>query len=124
MRIPYMPRKTIANTTYTEITKEDKEIIEAVLMKTAAVICEASNSTSPEGKEAYKEFTKRTKELPAGRSGLNSVASMTGGILNNVVYGTQRDYTVKQLEAIEYITATVSHYVEEIPLLTFGPGLL
>jgi hypothetical protein len=119
-----MPRKTIANTTYTEMSDEDFEIVKAVLMKVAAVICESSNSTSEEGKEAFKEFNKRTKELPKGKNGLNTIASFTGGVINNIVFGTQRDFTVKQLDGIEYVTAALSSYVDDVPLLTFGPGLL
>ena len=122
--INYMVRNTAAKTEYTEITEEDMESIKAILLKISAVINEGSNATSVEGKEAFKEFVKKTEKLPRGRNNMNSIASFTGGLINNLIFGEQRDFTTRQLIAIEYITQVMHSYVDEIPQVRFRLGLI
>jgi hypothetical protein len=47
---------------------------------------------------------RRTKMLPQGREGQNTPASFIGGIVNNMMFGQQRDLTDRQCEGIEYVS--------------------
>lgn len=124
LTINYIIRNTAAKTEYTEMAPEDMETVKAILLKCSAMICEASNAKSEEGKDAFKDFIKKTEKLPRGRDNMNSVASFTGGLVNNLVFGEQRDFTTRQLIAIEYITMVMHSHTDEIPLVRFRLGLI
>lgn len=124
IQIPYMIRAKLSTTAYTEIHEDDMETIKAILLKISAVINESSNSKTEEGKEAFANFIARTEKLPRGRNNMNSIASYTGGLINNLIFGEQRDFTERQLIAIEYITKEMHSYVEDIPQVRFRLGLI
>lgn len=124
IQIPYMIRTKLSTTTYTEIHEDDMENIKAILLKVAAVICEGSNSKTEDGKDAFARFITVTEKLPRGRNNMNSIASYTGGLINNLVFGEQRDFTERQLIAIEYITKELHSVVPEIPQVRFRLGLI
>jgi len=124
LTIPYIIRNTVATTEYTEMSREDMQTIQSVLIKAAAVICESSATKSEEAHEAFKEFIKKTQQLPRGRANMNSISSFTGGLINNLVFGEQRDFTTRQLIAIEYITKTMNSFTDEIPVVRFRLGLI
>lgn len=119
-----MIRAKLSSTSYTEIHHDDMQTVQAILIKISAIICESSAIKSEEGQEAFKEFIKKTEKLPRGRHNLNSIASFTGGLINNIVFGEQRDFTERQLIAIEYITKEVNAIIPEIPEVRFGLGLI
>jgi len=49
-------------------------------------------------------FNNNTKSLPSGKEGMNTPANFIGGIVNNMIFGQQRDLSARQMEGIEYVS--------------------
>lgn len=123
--INYMPRHTVANTQYVEITDDDLIWLKAELMKWSARINEADAQRSEEWKTVRDQyFHKRRKDLPKGQFGENTPASYIGGLILNTVYGTQRDLSTKQIQAIETISAILAQIWDDVDPIRFKLGLL
>lgn len=63
---------------------------------------------------------KRTDKIHKGKTGdsyrQNTPCSLIGGLVNNLIFGSQRDLTDKQMEDIEYISMALAsiHTVDPI----------
>lgn len=123
--IKYIPKATTAKTEYIEISPEDLIYLKADLIKWMARICEL-DLTRNEDLVAIRDqyFHKRRKSLPKGREGENTPSSFIGGLINNIVYGEQRDLTMKQVEAIENISSVVSQVWDDCEPYRFQIGVL
>lgn len=103
--IKYVPKITSAKTEYREIDAKDLADIHQQLIRWLAVIGEL-DMTHDEDLRAVREqwAHRRSKSLPRGREGENTPASFVAGIINNMIFGDQRDLSDRQMEGIEYIS--------------------
>ena len=107
--IYYNVKNTSASTEYTLIEKQDMEDIRNMLFHISALINEMDRYTEPLAKEINKDLLhKFNTNLPRGKDSMNTIASYVGGLICNIVYGTQKDLSTKQLRALEYITEVAS----------------
>jgi hypothetical protein len=103
--IKYMPKITTARTEYREIDEKDLKDIQQQLIRWLAVIAELDMTHDEDLRAVREQFLhRRTASLPAGREGQNTPASFIGGIVNNMLFGSQRDLSARQMEGIEYVS--------------------
>jgi hypothetical protein len=103
--IKYIPKITSARTEYREIDANDMMDIQQQLIRWLAYMSELDMSHDEDLRAVREQFWhRRTKMLPQGREGQNTPASFIGGIVNNMMFGQQRDLTDRQCEGIEYVS--------------------
>lgn len=119
--IHYTPKVTGANTQYREIEAEDMAWIQQQFLKYLSTMAERDLNPDPDNKWILNQFWhKRSSKLHKGRVDghyrQNTPCSFVGGIVNNLVFGTQRDLTDKQMEDIEYVSMALATFlpVEDI----------
>ena len=103
--IKYTPKVTSARTEYREIDKDDLADIHQQLIRWLAVISELDMSRNEDLRAVRDQWAhRRTSSLPKGKEGENTPASFIGGIVNNMIFGQQRDLSSKQCDGVEYIS--------------------
>lgn len=103
--IKYVPKVTSARTEYREIDPSDMADIQQQLIRWLAFMSELDMSHDEDMRAVREQFWhRRTKALPSGKEGQNTPASFVGGVVNNMIFGTQRDLSSRQMEGIEYIS--------------------
>lgn len=113
--IKYVPKITSAKTEYREVDAADLSGIQQQLIRWLAVMSEADMSHNEDIRAVREQFWhRRTKNLPSGKEGQNTPASFIGGIVNNMVFGTQRDLSDRQMDGIEYISKWMSEIDPEM----------
>lgn len=120
--IKYIPKQTAAGTEYREISEEDKAEILQTLIQILAKITELDTISDEDSRWVRDEWWhRRMKKLHKGQNGLNSPASVVGGIVHNMMFKqpAQRDFSNKQMEDLEMITAGLHAVYDEIPAYRF-----
>ena len=121
--IKYIPKATSARTEYREISVEDMAFIQQELIRWLALMSELDMSRDEDSKWVRDQWWhKRSDSLPKGVEGQNTPGSFTGGLVNNLVFGTQRDLTNKQMDAIQNISHVLGQCVEGCTCITFQIG--
>jgi hypothetical protein len=121
--IKYVPKATGARTEYREISVEDMAFVQSELIRWLSIMSELDMARDPDSKWVRDSWWhKRTDTLPRGKEGQNTPASFTGGLVNNMVFGTQRDITDKQMDAIMNISHIISQAYESCTSITFQIG--
>jgi hypothetical protein len=123
--IKYTPKQTLAKTQYVEISTDDFGYITQQLIQVAARILEL-DTTRDEDWRLIKDqyFHRRRKDLPKGKLGENTPASFIGGLINNLVFGTQRDFTEHQINAIETIFGALNQIYDDINSIRFQVSIV
>lgn len=103
--VKFVPKVTSARTEYREIDAQDMADIQQQLIRWLAVMSEL-DMTHNEDLRAVREqwWHRRTKMLPQGREGQNTPSSFIGGLVNNLIFGEQRDLSDRQMDGIEYVS--------------------
>lgn len=123
--IKYRPKTTSANTTYVELFEEDHAWLKTELIRWLALMSEQQGSDSELWSVIqYQYWSKRTKTLPKGKLGLNSPQSFIGGLINNLVFGTQRDFTESQTEAVRDISAQLAQLFDSVEPIVFRISII
>lgn len=113
--IKYLPKVTNAKTTYCEIDKTDMAWIQTQLIRYLSVMGEMSVSRDKDvGSVLSVWWTKRSPSLPKGSTGQNSPLSFVSGLLNNLLFGTQRDISDIQMNALVNISAVMVQFFDAI----------
>ena len=121
--IRYVPKITSAKTEYREISKEDMEFLQSELIRWLAKMSELDMARDEDSKWVLNQYWhKRTGSLPKGHDGQNTPASFVGGLVNNLVFGTQRDLTDKQMEGIMNISHILGQTGDDCTSITFQIG--
>ena len=121
--IRYINKHTSANTNYREVSEEDMAFIQQELIRWLAVMSELDMARDEDSRWVRDHWWhKRTDTLPKGREGQNTPASFIGGLVNNMVFGTQRDLTDKQMDAIQNIGFAIAPAFEGCSVITFQIG--
>jgi hypothetical protein len=103
--IKYIPKATTARTEYREIEATELADIHQQLIRWLAFMSELDMSHDEDMRAVREQFWhRRTKSLPSGKEGMNTPASFIGGVVNNMMFGTQRDLSDRQCEGIEYVS--------------------
>jgi hypothetical protein len=120
MNILYIPKITNANTSYREISENDKISLQFELIKYLVKFGELSSSSEADTKWIMQNYwLKKSSLLPRGRNGQNSPYSFISGVLGNIMIGTQKDLTELQCDALEQISRLVSVSLEGFEEITF-----
>jgi hypothetical protein len=99
------------------------EFLQSELIRWLALMSEIDMARDEDSKWVNTQWWhKRTETLPRGREGSNTPASFTGGLVNNMVFGTQRDLTDKQMDAIQNISHVLGQCIEGCTCITFQIG--
>jgi hypothetical protein len=62
---------------------------------------------------------KRSPNLPKGKLGQNTPCSFVGGLINNLVFGTQRDITNTQMDAVQNISGILGEVYDSCTQIRF-----
>lgn len=115
--ITYIPKQTAARTEYREITPEDMAWLQQQFIRYLSLMAERDLNPSDDNKWILNEFWhKRTSKLHKGRVNdsyrQNTPCSVIGGLVNNLVFGSQRDLTDKQMEDIQFVSMALATFLE------------
>lgn len=104
-KIFYNKKMTGASTTYLDITPEDTQFLISKCIQVQSYMNELSLVKDKEIRDVYKWYTTSTKTLPFSNSmkRYNSPQSFIAGTLNNIMFGTQREFTEVQTEHLQNI---------------------
>jgi hypothetical protein len=104
-RIQYIPKITSARTNYREISQEDMDWLQLELIRWLSLMAECDQYRDEEVKFVRDQWWhKRTSTLPKGKEGQNTPCSFIGGLVNNIMFGEQRDLSDKQMDAITNVS--------------------
>lgn len=113
--IKYLPKITMAKTVYCEIDKTELAWIQTQLIRYLSVMGEMSINRDDNVRSVLSVWwTKRSPSLPKGSTGQNSPLSFVSGLLNNLLFGTQRDLTEVQMSALVNISAVMVQFLDAI----------
>lgn len=107
--ILYDVKQTDANTDYLSIDPADQEIINNNILGILSAISELRLSANKSLIGIYQEWFDNSNKRFLYNSRIkrsNSPASLLGGCLNNMVFGGQRDFSLRQLEALQEVINT------------------
>ena len=118
----YSLKNTSANTDYVDLTTAERTQI-LKYMRDAMLLMDQlihEPGSHPEAEAYTILWLTRTAELNTGRAGLNSPASIMSGVIYNMCWGGQRDFTLKQLSDIEKCMALVNDvFPDLVPEILF-----
>lgn len=110
-QIDYKPKVTGANTQYNELAATDMIWVQTQLLRYMSMMGELKNNRNPAVRAIVKEYwSKKTDTLPRGRNGRNSPETYISGLINNLIFGNQRDLSDTQMQAL----TNIAHVVSEI----------
>lgn len=114
--INYDTKLTSANTTYVTLTEQDQQILFESVMSLNNFIQEVTIAGDKDIKSFIKWYVTSNKKYPYNNklSKYNSPQSIIAGTLNNLMWGTQRDFSLLQLELIQDINNILVDIVEVI----------
>jgi hypothetical protein len=123
--IKYFPKNTSARTTYLELNDDDLAWLKTELIKWLASMTESATRHDELWKEVLGLYwNKKTQTLPKSKEGPNSPATFIAGLINNLVFGAQRDISERQMEGIRDISNNLSQLVDEIDNIVFQIGIV
>lgn len=119
LKIGYNHKTTRSNNTYIDIDKTDNDLFYKNVLAINAYMQELALSNDPDIKDFIKWWRGPDKKYPynkrLGRH--NTPETMMAGLINNVLYGNQRDLSVEQLPFYEEITNVCAEVIEELKLI-------
>ena len=121
--IYYHPKKTVAKTEYREINENDMAWLKTELIRYLSLMAERDLRSDSDNKWILNQFWHaRTNKLHKGKYDeiyrQNTPCSLVGGLVNNLIFGSQRDLTDKQMADIQYISMALST-IHDISPITF-----
>lgn len=113
-KIYYDIKQTTANTQYLSIQPDDLATINNNVIGIISYMSELSVSSKQDHKDFIKWYTRSNKRYLYNKKlkRSNSPQSFLAGIINNLVFGDQRDYSLLQLETIQDITNTAIDIID------------
>lgn len=123
--ITYRLKNTLARTEYLELDPEDAAWLKTELIRWLARMSEMGSDSSELWRLVHSEYWhKRTKTLPKGRNGMNSPVSFVGGMIMNLLFGDQRDFTIRQTEGIRDISSQIHQLFDDVEPIQFRISIL
>ena len=116
--IAYTPKITQAKTQYVDLDEGDMVWLQSRMICWLSTMGALDTSRNQDIRQVMKFWWyKRTQTLPKGKDGQNSPLSFTSGIINNLMWGTQRNLSIVQMDALESISAVMAQFEEAVSLL-------
>jgi len=114
--INYDTKLTNASTTYVTLVDKDQQTLFESIMSLNNFIQEVTISGDKDIKSFIKWYVSSSKKYPYNSklSKYNSPQTIIAGTLNNLMWGTQRDFSLLQLELIQDINNILVDIVEVI----------
>ena len=123
--IKYFPKTTTARTTYLELNEEDLAWLKLELMRWLSIMTESATSHDDMWREVLALYwNKKTQSLPKSKLGPNSPATFVAGLINNLIFGDQRDISERQMEAIRDISNNLNQLRDEVDSIVFQIGIV
>jgi len=111
--IKYLPKSTNARTQYVDLDHDDMAWLKTELIRWIALMGELDGSHNDDVKQIMKYWWyKKSNTLPKGKEGQNSPLTFVSGLVNNLVFGTTQDLTMKYLDSIENISSNIVLFEE------------
>lgn len=119
--IKYLPKSTAARTEYREIHSDDMQWLHQEFIRYLSLMAERDLNPTEDNQWILDKFWhKRTDKLHKGKVNdkyrQNTPCSVIGGLVNNFVFGTQRDLTNKQMEDIEFVSMALATFLDVQPI--------
>ncbi len=122
-QIKYDPKTTQAKTQYNKIDKKDMDLVQIELIRYLSLMGELSKNRDREVQNIINQwYKKRTQTLPKGKDGWNTPESFISGLLNNIMFGNQNDFSQIQMDALENISANMELIYDAVRGLNLQPG--
>lgn len=115
-KIFYQTKNTMANTTYYEIPAEDSSFLMEKCIQIQCYMGEISLAKDRDIKDLVKWYTSPNKTLPFSNTFKrnNSPQSFISGMLNNMLYNGQRDFSESQANHLQNIVSVFSQFVSVV----------
>lgn len=106
----------MANTTYYEIPAEDSSFLMEKCIQIQCYMGEISLAKDRDIKDLVKWYTSPNKTLPFSNTFKrnNSPQSFISGMLNNMLYNGQRDFSESQANHLQNIVSVFSQFVSVV----------
>jgi len=122
--IKYFPKTTTAKTVYLELPEEEVAWLKTELIRWLAIMTESDIVHDTQWKSVLALYwNKKTQSLPKSKTGPNSPATFVAGLINNLVFGSQRDITERQMEGIRDISNSLTQLDDTIDAIQFQIGI-
>jgi hypothetical protein len=120
--IHYTPKITNAKTQYVDIDSNDMMWLQTELIRYLSTMGELDGHRNNDVKQMLKQWWyKRTSLLPKGTNGQNSPLTFVSGVLNNILWGNQRNLSTIQMDSLEYISSMMCQFLEAINEMNITP---
>jgi hypothetical protein len=107
--IDYYVKQTRATTQYVEMSERAHQYLLEQMMKWLLLLASESNTVNVDTMNILRNFWRAPdKTLPVSRTGRNTPESFVAGVLSNMLYGKQRDFSEKQLLGIAYLSTQMA----------------
>lgn len=113
--VKYLPKHTSAGTEYRECDPDDVLWIQMQLIRYVTIMGELDQNRDDDSKWVRDHWWhKRSDKVHKGKLGQNTPCSIISGIINNMMFKEpqQRDFTNKQMDDIEYVSAVMGTVYE------------
>jgi len=123
--IRYFPKHTQARTNYIELNEDDLAWLKTELIRWLSVMTESATSHDEEWRAVLALYwNKRTQSLPKSKVGPNSPATFIAGLVNNLVFGSQRDFSERQVEGIRDVSNNLAQIRDDVEAVVFQIGVV
>jgi len=118
-KIGYTQKTTQSNNTYVSLNKQDQDIFIKNIQAINSYMQELSLLNDPDVKALIKWWRGSDKKYPYNKrlGKYNSPESMMAGLLNNMMFGNQRDLSTVQMPFYEEITNICAEVIAELELV-------
>jgi len=118
-KIGYTQKTTQSNNTYVSLNKQDQDIFIKNIQAINSYMQELSLLNDPDVKAFIKWWCGSDKKYPYNKrlGKYNSPESMMAGLLNNMMFGNQRDLSTVQMPFYEEITNICAEVIAELELV-------
>lgn len=115
-KIYYDIKHTSANTDYLQLDQSDYDTVTTEIISILCYMNELQLSNDKDIREFTSWFRKPNKLFPYNKKlkRYNSPQSMLAGMLNNIQFGNQQDYSLQQLEIIINILNICIDIIDEL----------
>ena len=115
-KIGYNQKITKSNNTYVSINNHDQDVFMKNILAINSYMQELSLTNDPDVQKFMKWWVGIDKKYPYSKKlgRYNSPQSMMAGLVNNIMYGNQRDLSLEQLPFYEDIINIAVEVIEEL----------
>lgn len=119
-KINYEVKSTRSNNTYIEISGNDHNMLMMNILSINSYMQELCLSTDPLLKPFTNWWRSPNKKYPYNKrlGKRNTPETMIAGLINNILFGTQEDLSLEQIEFYEEIINQCVEIIEEIKVAT------